>query len=98
MGLILCDRHGKQGVEQVSGNLWTAMEENVAHPGTILELSFYIEGVEFPFFGLSSDLLDFGEESENGMILVKSEERLEELLGSLKPVCVACLNEFRERS
>ena len=97
MGLILCERHGKQGVESVSGSLWSAMEEKRLNPDDILELSFYIDGIEFPFFGLKEDLLEFGEKIEGGLILVGSEARLEALLGGLKSVCVACLNELREK-
>jgi hypothetical protein len=91
MTMCFCEKHGPQPCEKVSKTLYDEFRNGNDISKKIRDFSFVIEDLEWPFYGLQEEVEQIPEDCVNGNFILSNEERLNEVLGRITIICVACL-------
>lgn len=93
MTMCFCEKHGWQPGEEVSKFLRSEFIGGQDISRRIRDFSFVIEDVEWPFYGLVEEMEQLPEICTDGDFIIKTDERLSELLRQLTVMCFSCLKE-----
>ena len=93
MGIIICEKHGRQPGEEVSKFLRDEFRNGHDISKRIRDFLFVMDDCDFPFYGLQEEIEQLPEPCVNGNFIVQSDERLVEVLGGLAVMCLSCLKE-----
>jgi hypothetical protein len=93
MTMCFCEKHGPQPCEKVSKILYDEFRNGNDLSKNIRDFSFFIEDLEWPFYGLQEEIEQLPEVCVNGDFIIQSEERLNEVLGRITIICIACLKD-----
>lgn len=93
MTIVICEKHGRQAGEKVSKTLNDEFRNGSEISSKIRDFSFVIEEYECPFYGLQEEVEELPEICAGGDFIIKSDERLSEVLGRITVMCLACLRE-----
>jgi hypothetical protein len=93
MTICFCEKHGQQACEKVSKILYEEFINGHDISKKIRDFSFFIEDLEWPFYGLQAEIEQLPEACVNGDFIVQSEERLNKVLERITIICFACLKE-----
>lgn len=93
MTICVCEQHGRQPCEKVSKVLYDEFRIGHNISERVRDFSFVIEDFEWPLYGLQEETEQLPEGCVNGNFIFQSEERLNDALGRLTIICLACLKE-----
>ncbi|MET3494724.1 hypothetical protein [Variovorax boronicumulans] len=96
MPLMQCEKHGWHGAELVTEAVINDIEKSYFAPREIVFLNLIWDEIEFPIVALKLELPLPNTTLIDGSLHVVQEEELNEILGSLKPMCAECLKMRRE--
>ena len=93
MALVICEKHGTKGGAKVSKLLYDEFKKGRDISGRVMDFSFIMEDIEWPFYGLEEEIEQIPEACVNGEFIIQCEERLNDALGRITVICMSCLKE-----